>query len=195
MEPIYIILGIAIFIAILIIGMYNGLVRVRNHCDEAWSGIDTELKRRYDLVPNLVSAVKGYARHERETLEEVTRLRNVCALNHGTPEQQAKSENGLIQSLGKLIALVEQYPQLQADQHFLELQKELVITEDRIQAARRFYNGNVRELNTKVQSFPSNLIANLFKFELREFFQIEDLKVRETPKVELGESSETPAKS
>ncbi|MCA9414079.1 MAG: LemA family protein, partial [Candidatus Omnitrophica bacterium] len=136
--------------------------------------------------PNLVKTVKAYAKHERELLEEVTRLRNVCAQNRGTPEQQARSENELVGVLGRLFAVSEGYPDLKADQNFRDLQDELVNTEDRIQAARRFFNGNVRELNTKVESFPSNLIANSFGFQKEEYFEISDFAVRQAPKVDLS---------
>jgi len=154
--------------------MYNRLVSVRNHCTEAWHNIDTELKRRYDLIPNLVQCVKGYAAHEREVLEQVTRLREECLHNEGSPEQQAASENKLVRALNVLYARIEAYPDLKASANFLQLQQELVNTEDRIQAARRFYNGNVRENNNLVQMFPTNLIASLFGFTLREYFEVEE---------------------
>ncbi|MCA9429498.1 MAG: LemA family protein [Candidatus Omnitrophica bacterium] len=186
MELIYIVGGVLFVLLLFIAATYNGLVRMRNQVRESWSGIDTELQRRYDLIPNLVKTVKAYAKHERELLEEVTRLRNVCAQNRGTPEQQARSENELVGVLGRLFAVSENYPDLKADQNFRELQDELVNTEDRIQAARRFFNGNVRELNTKVESFPSNLIANSFGFQKEEYFEISDFAVRQAPKVDLS---------
>jgi LemA protein len=170
---------------LIVIGMYNNLVRARNHCIEAWSNVDTELKRRYDLIPNLVSTVKGYAAHERELLEQVTRLREVCAKNNGTPQQQAQTENELVRLLNALMIRVEAYPELKANQNFLQLQQELVNTEDRIQAARRFYNGNVREHNNLVQTFPSSVLATLFGFGEREFFEIEDVRMRAAPEVKL----------
>jgi LemA protein len=185
MEGLYVVGGVLLLALLVVVGMYNSLIKIRNQCREAWSGIETELQRRYDLIPNLVETVKGYARHERQVLEEVTQLRNVCSLNHGSPEQQAKSENSLVRSLGRLLAVVENYPELKADRHFLDLQEELVITEDRIQAARRFYNGNVREMNVKVESFPSNLLASAFGFEREEFFAIEDLSVAQPPNLDL----------
>jgi LemA protein len=165
--------------------IYNALVRGRNHCDEAWSGIDTELKRRYDLIPNLVSTVKGYAAHERETLERVTQARNAAVASQGSPASQAKDENVLVDSLKRLLAVVESYPDLKASQNFLKLQQELVNTEDRIQRARRFYNGNVRDYNNRVQVIPSALIARPFGFKEREFFEIESAIERQAPVVKM----------
>lgn len=143
------------------------------------------MQRRYDLIPNLVNTVKGYASHERELLEEVTRLREQCAANHGSPEQQAVSENMLQGVLGKLMVRLEAYPDLKANQNFLDLQQELANTENRIQAALRFYNGNVRENNNKVQMFPSNIIAGMFGFGKREFFELRNEEARVAPKVEF----------
>ncbi len=186
MELVYIFGGIVSVLLIFIAATYNALIRMRNQVRESWSGIDTELQRRYDLIPNLVKTVKGYVKHERDLLEEVTRLRDVCAHNRGTPNQQARSENELVGVLSRLFAVSEAYPDLKADGQFLELQDELVNTEDRIQAARRFFNGNVRELNTKVESFPSNVIAGGFGFQKEEYFEIGDLRVRENPEVDLS---------
>ena len=184
MEPILIMgLAIATIPLLMIIGMYNGLVRARNHCTEAWSNIDTELKRRYDLIPNLVRTVKGYAAHERELLEQVTRLREQCLRDLGAPGHQAQTENQLVRALGPLMARLENYPDLKANQNFLDLQRELANTEDRIQAARRFYNGNVRDLNNKVEMFPSNVFAGIFGFTTREFFEVEDSRVYQAPRV------------
>lgn len=186
MEPVLIVAGVmGLLVVLLVVGMYNGLVRLRNHCDEAWSNIDTELQRRYNLIPNLVNTIKGYAAHEKEVLEEVTRLRALCVDDHGPPEQQADTENRMLGVLGPLLARVENYPDLKADKNFLQLQEELVITEDRIQAARRFYNGNVRENNNKVQMFPSSIVANAFHFGEREYFQIQDVRAYATPKAEF----------
>ena len=167
---------------------YNNLVKLRNHCEEAWSNIDTELKRRYNLIPNLVNTVKAYAKHEKELLEEVTRLRQVCIEDTGSPQHQAASENSLIRALGPLIARMENYPELKADKNYLELQQELANTENRIQASRRFYNGNVRENNNKVEMFPSNIIANATGFKKQEFFEIEEMAIRAVPKVDMGSS-------
>lgn len=161
--------------------LYNRLVRTRNYCDEAWSGIDTELKRRYDLIPNLVETVKGYARHEREVLEMVVKARAQAMASQGSPESQARDENVLVASLRQLFALTENYPDLKASANFLKLQQELANTEDRIQTARRFYNANVRELNTLIQVFPSSIIARWFGFQPREYFEIEDVGIRAIP--------------
>ena len=187
MEGIVTLAVLAAFPALFVIATFNRLVRARNHCNEAWSGIDTELKRRYDLVPNLVATVRGYAQHERDLLEQVTALRDQCARNDGTPRQQAESEQPFQRALHALIMRVENYPDLKASGNFLELQRELANTEDRIQAARRFYNGNVRENNNLVQMFPSSLVAGLFHFGLREFFEIDDEVVRRAPSVALPE--------
>jgi len=186
-DIILIVIGVmALLVVLFVVGMYNGLVKLRNHCDEAWSNIDTELQRRYDLIPNLVNTIKGYAAHEKQVLEEVTRLRALCVDDHGTPDHQAGTENKMLAVLGPLLARVEDYPDLKADKNFLQLQEELVFTEDRIQAARRFYNGNVRENNNKVQIFPSSIIANGFNFALREFFEIRDVRAYTTPKAEFN---------
>jgi len=165
--------------------LYNSLVRVKNACDESWSGIDTELRRRYDLIPNLVNTVKGYAAHEREVLERVIQARNTAVANHGSPESQARDENALVGTLRQLFALAENYPDLKANQNFLQLQGELTNTEDRIQRSRRFYNANVRDLNNRVEVFPSNMIAGMFGFGKREYFEIEDVAMRERPTVEF----------
>jgi LemA protein len=173
--------GILVFLLLVFAGMYNRLIRARNHCEEAWHNIDTELKRRYDLVPNLVRCVKAYAEHERELLEKVTRLREECMRNTGSPASQAVSENQLVRALVALHARVEAYPDLKASRNYLQLQDELVNTEDRIQAARRFYNGNVRENNNLVEMFPTNLIAGGFGFTRREFFEVQDSRERQMP--------------
>ena len=179
-----IILALVILIPLIwFIATYNILVRLRNFCRESWSGIDTELKRRYDLIPNLVQTVKGYASHERATLESVVEARNRAVASHGTPSEQAKDENALVGSLKSLFALVENYPDLKASQHFLKLQQELANTEDRIQAARRFYNANVRDLNTRIEVVPSNIVAGLFGFQKEEYFEIESAVERSAPAV------------
>ncbi len=178
----YVAAGIAVLVLIYIIGTYNTLVRLRQHVRESWSDIDTELKRRYDLIPNLVEMVKGYAAHERETLNAVIEARARAVSSTGTPDSQARDEGMLVSTLRQLFAVVEAYPQLKANQNFLHLQEELVITEDRIQATRRFYNGNVRDLNTRVAVFPSNLIASIFRIGPEEFFEVAEA-VRMVPKV------------
>jgi LemA protein len=163
--------------------VYNGLIRLRNRVDEAWSDIDVQLKRRYDLIPNLVNTVKGYAAHERELFEKVTEARS-RAMSAGTTADKAQAENMLSNTLKSLFAVAENYPDLKANQNFLELQRELTDTEDKIQASRRFYNGNVRDFNTKIQVFPNNIIAGMLKFTAREFFGAEE-EAKEPVKVEF----------
>ena len=153
MEGLICIAVIFVLPIVYVLAQYNSLVGLRNHIQDAWSNVGTELQRRYDLIPNLVAAVKGYAAHEREVLQNVTQLRSQCLNNRGTPEEQASSERQLVGALQRLLAIVENYPQLKADRHYPELQKELTNTEDRIQAARRFYNGNIRDYRIKSESF------------------------------------------
>lgn len=166
----WIILGIVAILVVWAIAVYNGLIRLKNRVDEAWSDIDVQLKRRYDLIPNLVSTVKGYASHEKEVFEKVTeaRTRAMAAQSAG---DKAQAENALSQTLKSLFAVAEAYPDLKANQNFLELQRELTDTEDKIQASRRFYNGNVRDFNTKIQIFPNNIFAGMLGFTAREFFE------------------------
>ncbi|MBX7244465.1 MAG: LemA family protein [Candidatus Sumerlaeaceae bacterium] len=164
---------------------YNTFVRLRQLIAESWSGVDTELKRRYDLIPNLVQTVKGYAAHEQRVFEEVAAARTRAQASLGTPREQATDENALAGALRNLFAVVEGYPTLKADQHFLALQRELTNTEDRIQAARRFYNANVRDLNTRIQVFPSNVIAGMFSFQPAEFFEIDQAVERTAPTVQV----------
>ena len=174
---------LGILLALFAIGIYNRLVRIRQHMRDSWSGVDVELKRRYDLIPNLVETVKGYATHESETLEKVIQARNVAASNHGGPASQAKDESMLIGALRQLAVVVEQYPDLKANTNFVALQGELTETEDRIASARRLYNGNVREMNTAVEVFPSSIVAGMFGFQRAEYFEIEDAAVRAAPEV------------
>ena len=181
----FVVLGIVLLVAVWIIGMYNALVRLRQHVRESWSGIDTELRRRYDLIPNLVETVKGYAAHERTVLESVTEARSRAVASAGSPASQARDENAMIGAMKQLFAVAEGYPDLKASANFLALQKELANTEDRIQAARRFYNANVRDLNTRVDLFPSNLVASAGRFEKAEFFEIEDASMRLGPEVKV----------
>jgi LemA protein len=183
--PIIIVAVIFLLPILFVILTYNTLVALRNHIRDAWSNIDTELKRRYDLIPNLVATVKGYAAHEREVFERVTQLRAQCIASQGSPNQQATDENQLVAALQKLLAVVENYPQLKADHNFLELQKELVNTEDRIQAARRFFNGNVRDYRNKCQTFPSSIIAGMFGFESQDYFSVPP-SVREVPDADFS---------
>jgi LemA protein len=178
--------GVIVVLALIPIGMYNSLVRGRNHVIESWSGIDTELKRRYDLVPNLVETVKGYAKHEREVLERVVEARSRAVASTGSPASQARDENVLVGALRQLFALSEGYPDLKASRNFLELQHQLTETENRIQASRRFYNANVRDYNNRCEMFPTNVMASMFRFEKAEFFEIESAIERAAPTVDLG---------
>lgn len=173
MTALWIVLGIVAAAAVYLIAVYNGLISLKNRTDEAWSDIDVQLKRRHDLIPNLVETVKGYAAHEQGTLQKVIEARNVAlqAMSSGSSKQLAEAENALSGTLKSLFALSESYPDLKANQNFLELQRELTDTEDKIQAARRFYNGNVRDLNTKIQVFPTNMFAQKLGFTAREFFE------------------------
>ena len=184
--PVLIILLLVVLLpAVWVIVQYNWLVSLRNYISESWSNVDTELKRRYDLIPNLVATVKGYAAHEREVLERVTQLRERCVANNGSPTEQAQDEVQLVDALKQLLVVVENYPQLKADQHFLKLQQELVTTENRIQAARRFYNGNVLDYRNKCETFPSNLVAQMFGFQPQEFFSVPP-SVKEVPDAEFA---------
>ncbi|MDP2632007.1 MAG: LemA family protein [Candidatus Uhrbacteria bacterium] len=169
MELIFIILGVVAVIAIWLIAVFNGLIKTRNRVDEAWSDIEVQLKRRYDLIPNIVNSVKGYAKHEDNVFTKVTEAR-ANAIQAKTPGEHFEAENMLSGALKSLFAVSENYPQLQASENFLHLQKELVDTEDKVQSARRFYNGNVRDFNTKVQVFPTNMIAGMLGFKKYEFF-------------------------
>jgi LemA protein len=167
------------------LGTYNGFIRVRNHLRESWSNLDTELQRRHDLIPNLVRTVQGYAAHEKDVLEEVTRLRNEALTSPQTADQRGRQETKLVLGMERLLIRAEAYPDLKADAHFLELQKELVRTEDRIQHVRRIHNANVRDFNNRVEMFPSSLVAGMNGFTLEEYFEVKDLKVREAPTFEL----------
>jgi LemA protein len=182
MNTLIIILSVLGVLFLWIILIYNSLVTLRNRVKEAWSDIDVQLKRRYDLIPNLVETVKGYASHERELLEKVTELRNK-AMQAKTVKEHSETENMLSQTLKSLFAVAENYPQLRASENFLELQRELSDTENKIQAARRFYNANVRDFNIKIQSFPSNIIANIFGFKEVDFFEIQEISQKEPVKV------------
>lgn len=170
-----IIIAVLVILALALVALYNGLIRLRNRVDEAWSDIDVQLKRRYDLIPNLVETVKGYVAHEKETLEKVIMARNqaMAAEKGNNLGEKLQAENALSSTLKSIFALAESYPDLKANQNFLELQRELTDTEDKIQAARRFYNTNVRDFNTKLQVFPTNMIAGWLKFSARDFFEAE----------------------
>lgn len=182
----YIALGVIVLIALYVVFIYNGLVRSRQMAEEAWSGIDVQLKRRADLIPNLIETVKGYAAHEKTTLEEVVELRNRAqAVPAGDVAGRAQAEGLLGQALGRLIALAEAYPDLKANQNFSELQASLETMESEIQMARRYYNGAARDLNVKVESFPSNLVAGQFGFSKREYFEITNEADRAVPTVKF----------
>ncbi|UCC41009.1 MAG: LemA family protein [Candidatus Aminicenantes bacterium] len=167
---------LAVFL-ILVIGIYNSLVLFRNRCNNAWAQVDVQLRRRYDLIPNLVETVKGYAKHEREVFEKVTEARSK-AINAGTVKEQGEAENMLTGALKSLFAVVENYPDLKANQNFLMLQEELAGTEGKIAYARQFYNDLVMKFNTKQQVFPSNIIAGMFNFKVRDYFEIEEEEAR-----------------
>ncbi|HEC04269.1 MAG TPA: LemA family protein [Phycisphaerales bacterium] len=185
MWPVFAVIAAVVFVPILYVVLtFNTLVALRNHIRDAWGNIDTELRRRYDLIPNLVATVKGYAAHEKEIFERITQLRTQCMSKQGAVQKQA-DESQLVDALQKLLAVVENYPQLKSDQNFLKLQQELTNTEDRIQAARRFYNGNVRDYKNKCQMFPSSIIAGAFGFESQDYFNVHP-SVREVPDADLG---------
>jgi LemA protein len=179
-----VILIMAAVLVLAVIGIYNSLVRLRQQVKNAWSQIDVQLKRRYDLIPNLVETVKGYAKHEKETLERVIQARNAAVSAQGV-EQQAQAENLLTGALRQLFALAESYPDLKANQNFLALQEELTTTENKISFARQHYNDTSANYNTRVQSFPANLVAGTFGFTEQVFFEIEDHTQREAPQVQF----------
>lgn len=183
----WIILGIVVIVAFWAIGVYNGLIRSKNQVDEAWSDIDVQLKRRFDLIPNLIETVKGYASHEKEVFENVTKARTAAmsAEQSGNVGDIAKADNMLTSTLKSLFAVAEAYPDLKANENFAKLQDELSDTENKIMASRRFYNGNVRDFNTKLQVFPTNMIAGMLGFMAREFFEIENAEERENVAVKF----------
>ena len=176
-------LAILLLAAVWVAASYNGLVRLRNHCRESWADVQSELKRRYDLIPNLVESVKGYVKHEQETLQRVIEARNRAVASTGTPSAQAVDERALVGSLRQLFALSEAYPDLKANASFVAFQSDLRLTEDRIQAARRFYNGNVRDLNTRIEVIPTNLLAGMFGFTKEEYFEVDEAAVKDAPAV------------
>ncbi|MDH5442380.1 MAG: LemA family protein [Candidatus Nomurabacteria bacterium] len=188
MTILWIILGILGVILLWGVASYNGFITLKNRTNEAWADIDVQLKRRYDLIPNLINTVKGYAAHESSVFQAVTQARTaaISAEQSGDPEKIAKSENMLTGALKSVFAVAEAYPELKANENFQELQRELSDTENKIQAARRFYNANVRDFNTRAESFPSNIIAKMFKFIAREFFELNDApEERENVKVDF----------
>ncbi|WP_066586722.1 LemA family protein [Cellulomonas timonensis] len=189
MEVALVVLAVLVVIVLVwAIAQYNGFIRLRNLVQESWRQIDVELHRRHDLIPNLVESVKGYAAHERGVFDEVAQARSAASAAGATPGAQAAQENVLTQALGRLFAVAEAYPVLRASENFQQLQLELTSTEDRIAAGRRFYNANVRTLNTKVESFPSNVIANMFHFTRAEYFETDDPAVRAVPQVGFGDT-------
>jgi LemA protein len=183
----WIVLGIVVLAAIFGVMSYNRFVQQKQLIKDSWANIDTELRRRYDLIPNLVETVKGYATHEREVFENVTKARAAAAAATGTPASQAAAEGPLVAALRQLFAVAEAYPDLKANQNFLALQAELSNTEDRLQTARRFYNANVRDYNQRVHQFPSTLIASTFHFQDEEFFEVDEaLREAGAPQVNFG---------
>ncbi|MDP3962784.1 MAG: LemA family protein [bacterium] len=183
MTSIYII-GIIVVLALWVAFSYNGFITLINRAKEAWADIDVQLKRRYDLIPNLVNTVKGYATHEQTAFEKVTQAR-AAAMGAGNIQDKGQAENMLTGALKSVFALAEAYPDLKANQNFLELQRELSDTENKIQASRRFYNTNVRDLNTKIESVPSNIVASIFNFSKMEFFQLEEEAARNPVEVKF----------
>jgi LemA protein len=184
-TAVWIILGLIVLLAFWGVGMYNGLIRLRNKVEEGWRQIDVELKRRHDLIPNLVETVKGYATHERGTLEDVMKARSAAMAGGQSPAHAAETEGMLSQALGRLIAVAEAYPDLKANQNFLSLQAELSSTEDRIASSRRYYNALVRELNTKVETVPTNIVANLASIRRAEYFETPAVEAQ-APRVDFG---------
>lgn len=184
----WILLALLAVFVLLVIGMYNALVRLKVQSDNAWADIDVQLKRRYDLLPNLVETVKGYAGHEKQTFEAVITARN-RAMAAATPSTKAEAESLLAQSLKSLFALAEAYPQLRAVESYTQLQGSLAQIEEAVQNARRYYNAVVRDLNTKIQEFPSNVISNFFSFKPREFFEIADAVERTVPKISFEQAA------
>ncbi|HDP36150.1 MAG TPA: LemA family protein [Candidatus Hydrogenedentes bacterium] len=180
-----VILAILVVIALWIVGIFNGLVRLRNAVKNAWSQIDVQLKRRHDLIPNLVETAKGYMTHERETFEKITQARNLAQKASG-PAEQGAAESGLSQALSNFFVVVENYPDLKANENFMQIQEELTSTENRIGFARQAYNDAVMVFNNKIEMFPSNIVAGMFNFTKSDFFEIEDAAEREVPKVSFS---------
>jgi LemA protein len=187
MIALWVALGVVVLVLLTLWISYNRFVSQRQYIRNSWANVDTELRRRYDLIPNLVETVKGYAKHERETFERVIEARTRAVASSGDAASQAADENILVDSLKQLLAVSEAYPDLEASENFLELQRELVTTENRIQAARRFYNNNVRDYNRRVQSIPSLLVARAFGFDEEQYFEVEPV-VRAAPEVALDSS-------
>lgn len=180
----YIILGVIVLVIFWIVGVYNGLVKLNNRTKEAWSDIDVQLKRRHDLIPNLVETVKGYATHERELFENVTKARS-NAMQAGSPHEKAEAENMLNQTLKSLFAVAENYPDLKASDNFAKLQDELSDTENKVQASRRFYNGNARDFNIKIETFPNNVIAGKLSFKKYDYYEVANEEERQNVEVKF----------
>ena len=185
MEPLTLTLIILVVVGLGLVAIYNGLIKARNHVKEAWSDIDVQLKRRYDLIPNLVETVKGYAKHEEKTFQQVTEAR-ANAMKASTPAQHAQAEMKLTSMIGNLMAVAESYPELKASENFQSLQNELSDTENKIQAARRFFNSQVLTYNNKLQVFPTNFIGSMFGFKAEEYFELEDEAQRANPEVKFS---------
>ena len=187
MIALWVVLGIIVILLIILAGNYNGLVGLRNQVKNSWAQIDVQLKRRYDLIPNLVETVKGYMKHERETLEAVTNARNLAQQGASAgASERGKLEGGLTAALSRLLAVAENYPDLKANQNFLALQEELTSTENKISFSRQYYNDSVLKFNNKTQMFPSNIIAGMFGFKAGEFFEVTEAEQREAPKVSFS---------
>jgi len=184
MSVIWILVIVIAVILFGIVAIFNRLVGLKNRTDEAWSDIDVQLKRRYDLIPNLIETVKGYAKHEKELFEKVTQARTEAMKSKGLTDK-AKAENQITEALKSVFAVAENYPNLKANENFVELQKEVTDTEDKIQASRRFYNANVRDLNIAIESFPSNVVAGVFGYKKRELFELEDVGERKNVEVKF----------
>jgi len=184
MVPLLILVAIIVVTLLIVAGMYNGLVQLKVRADNAWSDMDVQMKRRHDLVPNLVETVKGYATHERGTFENVAKYRSAAMAAQSAPDR-AQAEGQLTQALRGLLAVAENYPELKANEQFMSLQTQLAGLEDSIQNSRRYYNAVVRDLNTRIQSFPSNIIAGMFGFQQRQFFEIADAAERQAPAVKF----------
>ncbi|HUW20260.1 MAG TPA: LemA family protein [Sedimentisphaerales bacterium] len=185
MTPVIVVAAVVVLLILFVIGIYNALIRLRNQVDNAWSQIDVQLKRRHDLIPNLVETARGYMKHERQTFEEITKARSQ-AMGAKSVAEASKAEGALGEALSKFLLVVENYPDLKANQNFLALQEELTSTENKISFARQNYNDQVLFFNNKIQMFPSNVIANMFNFTRRDFFEIEAPAEREVPKVSFS---------
>ncbi len=185
MIALLIVIAVPVLIALWAIGVYNGMVMARNAVKNAWAQIDVQLKRRHDLIPNLVETAKGYMGHERATLENITKARNLAAQPHGVADQ-AKAEGELSRAMSNFFVVVENYPDLKANQNFLQLQEELTSTENKVGFARQYYNDETMRFNTRLEQFPGNIVANMFNFKAAEFFEVEDAAERQAPKVSFS---------